>query len=151
MIAEIEKKYLNASPEVKTRISKTIERGPIGALVKRANRFRCQLCEALGLEAVGFKKNGEPYVEAHHVMPVAKKEIGSLAASNIITVCANHHRQAHYGDIEVVIGERGFDLVVDGKLVQVPRFESDKVRTPSPRLTGRNQREKRLGRALEAF
>jgi hypothetical protein len=43
-LAELEKKYLNASPEVKQRVSRTIERGPIGKLVKRANGFRCQLC-----------------------------------------------------------------------------------------------------------
>jgi hypothetical protein len=32
------------------------------------------------------------YVEAHHVTPVSKQQIGSLAASNIMTLCPN--RQA---------------------------------------------------------
>ncbi|WP_230980105.1 EVE domain-containing protein [Steroidobacter gossypii] len=64
-LAALESKFMNASPEVKMRIGKSIERGPIGAEVKRANNYRCQLCEALGLESIGFKKrNGEPYVEA---------------------------------------------------------------------------------------
>lgn len=123
MISELERKYISASPEVKARVSKTIERGPIGNLVKHANGFRCQLCEALGLDALGFKKrSGEAYVEAHHVMPVATREIGSLSASNIITACANHHRQCHYGDVIVVINETHFEFTVDGRKVSVPRF-----------------------------
>jgi predicted RNA-binding protein with PUA-like domain len=46
-LAALEERYLHASPEVKVRLSRTIERGPIGALVKRATGFKCQLCEAL--------------------------------------------------------------------------------------------------------
>lgn len=55
-LALLEQKYLKASPEVKARVSKSIERGPIGALVKKRNGFRCQLCATLGMEPVGFKK-----------------------------------------------------------------------------------------------
>src|SRR5258708_13111472 len=70
-LTDLESKYLDSSPDLKKRVSRTIERGPIAALVKRANGFRCQLCAALGRDPIGFKKkNGEPYVEAHHVMPV---------------------------------------------------------------------------------
>ena len=123
MIAELEKGYRNASPEVKERVSKRIERGPIGALVKQANGFRCQLCQALGINPIGFKKkSGEPYVEAHHAMPVAKKELGSLSASNVMTLCPNHHRQVHYGHVEITIGETVFQIVIDGKSVQIPRY-----------------------------
>jgi predicted HNH restriction endonuclease len=67
-LAAMEKKYRHASPEVKERISKYIERGSIGASVKKMTGFKCQVCEALGRDALGFKKkNGEHYVEAHHV------------------------------------------------------------------------------------
>jgi len=119
----MEKKYLQASPEVKERLSRTIERGPIGALVKKENGFRCQLCDALGRHPIGFlKASGEPYVEAHHVMPVSKKEVGSLAASNVMTLCANHHRQMHYGGIVVVINSATFDFMLDGIAVKIPRI-----------------------------
>jgi hypothetical protein len=122
-LAELEARYLRASPETRARVSKTIERGPIGNLVKRANGYKCQLCEALGRAAIGFmKRNGEPYVEAHHAMPVSRKEIGSLAASNIMTLCPNHHREVHFGCVEVVIGERAFTIMVDGKTVEIARF-----------------------------
>src|SRR5215203_2559067 len=85
-------------PRSEGAVSKSIERGPVGGIVKKLTGFKCQVCDALGNNPIGFlKKNGEAYVEAHHVMPVSTKEIGSLSASNVMTVCANHHRQLHYG------------------------------------------------------
>ena len=123
-LAALEQKYLHAAPEVKHKLSKVIERGLIGALVKRANGFKCQVCEALGHEPIGFrKKSGDPYVEAHHVMPVSKREIGSLAASNVMAVCANHHRQMHYGGIDVTIKPTSFEFEIDGMPVKTKRLE----------------------------
>ena len=122
MLATLEKKYIHASPEVKERVSRYIERGTVGALVKKTLGFKCQVCDALGREPFGFfKKNGEPYVEAHHVMPVSTREVGALAASNIMVLCANHHRQMHYGGIEVVIGETTFDFVLEERALRIPR------------------------------
>lgn len=121
-LSDVEKKYLHASPEVKERISKTIERGPVGAQVKKANGYRCQVCEALKLEPLGFKKrDGVHYVEAHHVTPVSLRQVGSLAASNIMTVCPNHHRQLHFGDVKVEIAAATFELIVDGVAISVAR------------------------------
>jgi predicted HNH restriction endonuclease len=119
----LEQKYLHACPEVKERLSKTIERGQIGALVKQLMGFKCQLCEALGHNPVGFlKRSGEPYIEAHHVMPVSTKEVGSLSASNVMTLCANHHRQMHYGGIDVTITATSFEFMIDGTPVTIPRL-----------------------------
>lgn len=121
-LAEMEKKYLNASPEVKERLARSIERGPAGRLVKQANGYKCKLCEALGRDPLGFKKrNGQHYVEAHHVMPVSERQIGSLAASNILTACANHHRQVHYGEVTVEITSDHFEISVEGELLKIPR------------------------------
>jgi hypothetical protein len=122
-VGDIEKRYLEACPEVKERVSNFIERGAVGALVKKANGYKCQVCEALGLSPLGFKKkrDGVHYVEAHHVTPVSLRQVGSLAASNIMTVCPNHHRQLHYGDVTVSIATATFDLVIDGQAVTVRR------------------------------
>jgi hypothetical protein len=115
-LTELEKKYSNASVEVKSRLSKYIERGAIGQAVKKSNGHKCQLCEALGRDPFGFRKtNGDPYVEAHHVMPVSTKAVGALAASNIMTLCANHHRQVHYGGVEVVILDDVFEVKLGAK------------------------------------
>ena len=122
-LAAIEEKYRHASPEVKQKLSRTIERGLVGAHVKRAAGFQCQLCTALGRDAAGFlKRNGEFYVEAHHVMPVSAGEVGSLAASNIMVLCANHHRQMHYGQVGVSIQATTFNVTVEGATVSLPRF-----------------------------
>lgn len=122
-LAALERKYLHASPEVKTRVSKSIERGPVGRLVKKMTGFKCQVCAALGHDPIGFlKENGEPYVEAHHVMPVSTKQVGSLSASNVVTVCANHHRQLHYGGIDVTISDEFFYLVVSNTPLKIPRL-----------------------------
>ncbi len=121
-VQDLEKRYLNGAPEVKERTSRYIERGTVGASVKKVNGYRCQVCEALGDEPLGFRKpNGDPYVEAHHVMPVSRLQIGSLAASNIMTVCANHHRQLHYGGVEVAITDANFELELDGIHIEIPR------------------------------
>jgi predicted RNA-binding protein with PUA-like domain len=122
MLAKLEEQYLGAVPEVRERVSRSVERGPVGNAVKRANGFRCLLCEALGRDPIGFRKpNGEPYVEAHHVMPVARGEIGSLAASNVITVCANHHRELHYGCIGLQVMADRFDLGLPSGRISIPR------------------------------
>jgi predicted RNA-binding protein with PUA-like domain len=123
-LADLEQRYLHAAPEVKERISKAIERGPIGALVKRLNEHRCQVCLALGRDPCGFKKpDGEPYIEAHHVVPVAQHQVGTLAAGNVITVCANHHRQLHYGGIGVEIGEGVFRFDMPEATVNIPQLQ----------------------------
>ena len=121
-LADIEDKYRDASPEVKERQSRYIERGPVGAKVKKLNGFKCQICDALGHHPHAFlKPNGEPYVEAHHVMPVSKLKKGSLHAANIMTLCANHHRQLHFGAVEVEITDTHFTLKVGGVTISIPR------------------------------
>ena len=52
-------------------------------------------------------------------MPVSKLEVGSLAAANVMTVCANHHRQMHYGDIDVAITPDFFQFTIDGTPVKI--------------------------------
>ena len=102
-IAKLELKYQDAAPQVKEVISKRIERGKISSVIKKLNDYKCKVCEALGQNAYSFKKsNGEHYVETHHIIPVANLKRGSLGISNLITVCANHHREFHYGDIQIV-------------------------------------------------
>ncbi|WP_176523383.1 HNH endonuclease [Bacillus wiedmannii] len=102
-ISELENRYAEAVPEVKERVSKYIERGTIAQKYKRKTGFKCQICDVLGFNPYSFKKtNGEYYVETHHVIPVSGLQAGSLSANNLITVCANHHRQLHYGNVKLL-------------------------------------------------
>lgn len=52
----------------------------------------CEYCGELGFR----KANGDRYVEAHHIIALA--ESGPDTMSNVIALCANHHREAHYGE-----------------------------------------------------
>lgn len=122
-LIEIEKRLLGRKPDLRERVSRSIERGSIGAKLKRANDFKCQLCEALGLDPIGFlKANGEPYVEAHHATPVSQLEIGSLAASNIMILCANHHREMHYGDVLLSREDDAFLVKLGQRVIRIKRF-----------------------------
>lgn len=108
-IRKLEDKMKKLRPEIKERVSTYIERGAISNKIKKITGYKCLVCEQLGEPAHGFKKsNGEFYVESHHVEPVSKQGKGSLSAANIITVCANHHRQMHYGNVEVIESEGDF-------------------------------------------
>jgi predicted HNH restriction endonuclease len=125
-LAALEEKFKNADPEVKERVSKYIERGAVGMLVKQHNGHKCQICDTLGVHPLGFKKqNGEHYVEAHHVMPVSLLTTGSLAASNVMTLCPNHHRQMHYGRASVTIEESIFVVEIDYRSIRIPRLFVD--------------------------
>ncbi|HEX8402085.1 MAG TPA: EVE domain-containing protein [Allosphingosinicella sp.] len=104
-------------PKRRAIISHRIERGPVGDKVKAARQHRCQVCEALGREPVAFVKiGGVPYAEAHHVVLVSTMEPGVLDAANVMVLCPNHHRQAHYGVFEIVeAAAAGWTVKVDGE------------------------------------
>ena len=38
-----------------------------------------------------------------------------------MVLCANHHRQMHYGRVDVVIQATAFDVTVEGMTVSVPK------------------------------
>jgi len=118
-------KYSDAAPSVKERVSRAIERGPIGAIVKKANNYQCQICSALGQSAKGFAKpDGVPYVEAHHVIPVSTMAPGSLSHANVISVCANHHRELHYGTTTIHDLGTAFQISVHDGIVQVQKHSA---------------------------
>lgn len=115
------------TPEEKERVIKQIERGAVANKVKALNGYKCQVCEATGQNPFSFlKPDDTPYVEAHHVMPVSTREKGVLSASNIITVCANHHRQMHYGGVPEPedIGDV-FVFKIDGVEIEVGKVRFD--------------------------
>ena len=120
-ITELEKLMNKQSPNVRTRISAYIERGAIANKVKKLAGYKCLICEAMGLHPFSFKKpNGNPYIETHHVEPVSTLKKGVLSINNLITVCANHHRQLHYGNSEVIENtSTNFKFKIDGRIIEV--------------------------------
>lgn len=60
------------------------------SVLKRA-KGECEYCSARGF----LLPDGRHYLEAHHV--IALSELGVDTVWNVIAVCANHHREAHFG------------------------------------------------------
>lgn len=56
----------------------------------RANG-RCEFCGEDGF----LMKNGQRYVEAHHI--IALGSAGADTVANVIALCPQHHREAHFG------------------------------------------------------
>ena len=123
-IEKIEKKMKGQQPEIKQRISNYIERGAISNKVKKLNNYKCSVCEALGNSTNSFiKQNGETYIETHHVEPVSTAKTGVLSITNLMTVCANHHRQLHYGNVDLTENtEKYFTFIIDRQKIRIEKI-----------------------------
>jgi hypothetical protein len=61
------------------------------SVLKRA-RGQCEHCGALGFK----RSDGTHFVEAHHIISLAEQ--GQDTLDNVIALCPNHHREAHFGE-----------------------------------------------------
>ncbi|SFK73823.1 5-methylcytosine-specific restriction enzyme A [Bacillus sp. 5mfcol3.1] len=81
-------------PEVVEVVTTQYKRNPdvIAEVLERANGY-CEECK----QEAPFKraKDGTPYLEVHHVIPLAKG--GEDSVENTLGLCPNCHRKAHYG------------------------------------------------------
>ncbi|MFD2034487.1 HNH endonuclease [Belliella marina] len=75
-------------------------------VLNRANG-KCEYCGELGFKL----KNGESYLETHHIISLASQ--GSDKLENVIALCANHHRQAHFGSNAEAL-EKEFIAILEG-------------------------------------
>lgn len=74
------------------------------AVWKRANG-RCEYCDELGFRM----SNGKYFLETHHIIPLSRD--GADNVSNVAAVCANHHREAHYGECANQIRDQLLEIV----------------------------------------
>lgn len=123
-VIKLEEWMKNKQPEDKDRVSKYIERGAISNKVKELNNFKCSVCEALGNKTNSFiKSNGKTYIETHHVEQVSTRKKGVLSISNLITICANHHRQMHYGNVKLIENnDEYFKYKIDNKILKIKKI-----------------------------
>lgn len=63
----------------------------VRAYVLNQANGKCEHCGKLGF----MMKNGRRYLEAHHVIALSAK--GKDTIDNVIALCPDHHREAHYG------------------------------------------------------
>lgn len=87
----------NVKKEPKTTETVVYYRDPyLKQMVKRIADGKCQYC---GEDAPFIDKQGEPYLEAHHVKRLA--DGGRDAIDNVVAICPNCHRKVHVLNDEV--------------------------------------------------
>lgn len=72
-------------------------------IVKRIAKGHCQFCRE---EAPFYDKNGEPYLEEHHVQRLA--DGGNDTIDNVVAICPNCHRKFH------VLNEPEDKIILEG-------------------------------------
>ena len=117
--------YANTNIEQKEKLVKVIERGKIANKIKEYRQYKCQICESLGHNPYSFKKkNGEYYVETHHIIPVSDTKNSKLSVDNLICLCPNHHKQVHYGNVNIIDNNDTYvEYNIDGIQVKVYKIK----------------------------
>ena len=92
-LLELSKKQLRQPCKIETTASVYLRNPYLAELVKRQAQGICQDCK----KSAPFvsKKTGEPYLEVHHIIPLA--EDGPDSRENVLALCPNCHRKRHYG------------------------------------------------------
>lgn len=96
----------NSNPKKRSQTSICYERDPqVVAFVEGRADGRCELC---GSEAPFKRSDGTPFLEVHHIVPLAKD--GSDQPRNAAALCPNCHRACHHGadteQLQAVLLER---------------------------------------------
>jgi 5-methylcytosine-specific restriction protein A len=81
------------APKKVTRSAEQYERDPkVKAWVLQNAKGKCELCES---DAPFMDDAGFPFLEVHHVVPLA--DGGDDVVSNAVALCPNCHRECHHG------------------------------------------------------
>lgn len=91
-IEYFDKKYPNSKKVEVLRMERSEK---VAAYVRERANGVCQLC---GKPAPFYNKNGEPVLECHHVVWIAKGGVDE--PSNAVALCPNCHRKMHILDID---------------------------------------------------
>jgi len=84
----------NGPPGERQVVTKVYERNQyVVEYARRRAKGRCQLC---GNPAPFFDKNGEPYLEIHHILWLSRG--GEDNIDNTVALCPNCHRKMHIVD-----------------------------------------------------
>lgn len=90
-LEELAKRYAGHSQRQYTATEKRYKRNPfVAELAKLRAKGVCDLC---GKDAPFRDKRGRPYLEAHHVKPLAAG--GDDSIKNVVALCPNCHRKMH--------------------------------------------------------
>lgn len=74
------------------------------AVLDRA-KGKCEYCGEVGFT----KSDKSKYLETHHILALAND--GADRISNVIALCSNHHREAHFGENYIEIEKKMIEIV----------------------------------------
>lgn len=95
-----------APKKIRGSVDQFVRDAAVVAYVLRVADGQCECC----MNPAPFaKRNGLPYLEVHHVLPLAAG--GSDRASNAIAACPNCHRELHHGTKAADIVERLYSRI----------------------------------------
>lgn len=96
----------NDDPDYKRAMRGSYKRDPAvrKAVLKRAGG-KCEYCGSSSFVV----SDGTSYLETHHVIALAKQ--GPDRVGNVIALCANHHREAHFGEDWKVLQVKFLQLI----------------------------------------
>ena len=110
---ELLRRARSADPSPRQSVAGTAvyERDPfVKAWAIRRSGYRC---EVPGCDYSGFPKaDGNRYIETHHIVPLA--EDGRDEIANVVALCPNCHREAHYSVTKKELAEKLRRVVGDG-------------------------------------
>lgn len=100
-------------PKFSVRSTRRYERSKVGRALKALYDGRCQICEF-----TFPKRDGTNYAEVHHLESLS--EGGWEDPRNMLVVCANCHRQLHYGRVKRIGWENDrLMLEINGKIRRI--------------------------------
>ncbi len=83
----------NKRPSISEITTHLFQRDPkVKAWILKQSNGKCELCKN---NAPFIGKDGFPYLEVHHIKPLA--DGGSDTINNTVALCPNCHRMIHYG------------------------------------------------------
>lgn len=98
--------FRNDSPERRETTGSAYLRDPkVRDWALARAKGRCEFCGQQGF----WTSSNSLYLESHHIVSLA--EGGSDTVSNVIALCPNHHRQAHFGSNRDELRARFFEIL----------------------------------------
>lgn len=96
-----------AEPQRREYLIETFARNR-GWVVEAKNRFGAY-CMCSDCKNTFNKPDGKPYIEVHHIIPMA--DGGEDGLWNLAVLCAHHHKMAHFADVETCNNLKSYLLV----------------------------------------
>jgi 5-methylcytosine-specific restriction protein A len=98
----------NSSPDRALKAGFVVKRDPkVRKYVIDKSQGKCEYCGECGFTTT----SGMNYIEAHHIISLASS--GKDTIENVIALCPNHHREAHFGAKAEALEERFVEIVTE--------------------------------------